>query len=70
MQDDNEIIRAIGRLEGKVDSLIVDIRAIEDHEKRIATLEKKQYGILLVGSIIGAVLLTAMRSIIEFFSGS
>lgn len=67
MQDNEEIMRAIGRLEGKVDSLIVDIRVIDDHEKRIATLEKRQYGIFLIGGIIGTTALIVFRKFINLF---
>ena len=72
MQDnDNEIMRAIGRLEGKVDSLIVDIKEHTDmginHEKRIANLEKKQYAIFLVGGIVGTAVLAFSKKIISLF---
>ncbi len=70
MQDnDNEVMRAIGRLEGKVDSLIVDMKKIPTLEKRVTTLEKKQYGIFLVGGVIGTILLTTFKSIAKVFTG-
>ena len=72
--NEHEIMRAIGRLEGKVDSLIADARedseARGNHEKRIAILEKRQYGIFLVGGIVGTVLLTTLKSIVNYFTGS
>lgn len=67
MQDknNNELVRAIGRLEGKMDSLIIDIKEHTDlatnHEKRIAHLEKKQYGIFLVGGIIGSAIMVFFK---------
>lgn len=72
--NEHEIMRAIGRLEGKVDSLIadagVDGKVQASHEKRIAVLEKKQYGIFLVGGLIGAIFLATIRSIVRFFTGN
>lgn len=69
----DDIMRAIGRLEGKVDSLIADAKsddiAHNGHEKRIAALEKKQYGIFLVGGIMGTLFLAAIRYVGKFFGG-
>ena len=72
-KNNSEVMRAIGRLEGKVDSLIadagVDGKVQANHEKRIASLEKRQYGIFLVGGIVGTIIVTTFRSIVKLFTG-
>lgn len=95
MVDKNsDILRSLGRVEGKVDSVILnqgehtdrmnridqDIEELRslvfkeiavvktDHEKRIATLEKRQYGIFLVGSIIGGLAMSLGKSLGKIFN--
>ncbi len=56
---DNEILIALGRLEGKVDALIAR-QAIHDeeldrHDKRLRDLEQSRAWILGAAAVIGAV---------------
>lgn len=52
--------RILGRMEGKVDSLIIDLRAIRKDSGRkidnlgvrVANLEKKQFTIVIIASAI------------------
>ncbi len=71
MNDEN-LNRSIGRLEGKVDSLIVDIKSIRDTldgrikdlDTRVAKLEKKQFAIVVVATIIWGATLIFLRKIL------
>ncbi len=53
-----DIERSLGRVEGKVDSLIEDIKSLREAQggrlgnldKRVAGLEKRQYTILTIAS--------------------
>jgi hypothetical protein len=65
---DNE--KDLGKVQGQVESLIADVKRLHALEQRTATLEKRQHGILLVGGIVGAVLVSAIKSVITFFTGS
>ena len=55
-----ELIRAVGRLEGKMDSIIVDISSLREATEgkvdeigtRVAKIEKKQYTVIVLASII------------------
>ncbi len=63
--------RSIGRLEGKVDSLIVDIKGlrrasegkIDKLEGRVAKLEKKQFTIVIMASLFFSTLLAFIRKL-------
>lgn len=65
----NNMERSIGRLEGKVDSLIVDVKRlgevsegkIDKLEGRVVKLEKRQYTIVIIASIAWTGLLTLFR---------
>lgn len=69
----NNVERAIGRLEGKVDSLIEDIKIlrkitihdIAELEDRVAKLEKKQYTIITIATVLwtGAIVLARKLNI-------
>ena len=69
-QSDN-ISRALGVIEGKVDSLIDDVKSIRStsdtkHEAlrtRVNTLEKKQYTILVMGGFIGSAILAFIKKV-------
>lgn len=83
MPDNNDVLRALGRLEGKCDSIIdslkdhssrmnridqdvedlrdVVFKKVSKQDKEIATLQKKQYGLFLVGGILGTAILAAFR---------
>jgi len=65
VSDDSDIIRAIGRLEGKVARLIVSnenqTSRANNHGERIATLEQRQYGIFLLAGIVGTAILAFVR---------
>jgi|GEM_PF-6415167 len=55
-----ELIRAVGNLEGKMDSIIHDIRGlreategkVNDLGTRVAKIEKKQYTVIVIASLV------------------
>lgn len=55
----DDIQRSLGRIEGNVESLIADLQGLrvtlidktEELDKRLATVEKKQYAMLAIASI-------------------
>lgn len=68
--DDNQILLALGRLEGKVDSLISQTRSVQGdiakHDVRIRQLESsKAY---LVGASV--VLAAIVSSLVSYFTSS
>ena len=58
MSMDNEILIALGRLEGKVDALIsrqaVHDEELDRHDKRLRDLEQSRSWILGASAVIGA----------------
>ena len=70
---DNEILIALGRLEGKVDALITR-QAIHDeeldrHDKRLRELEQSRAWILGAAAVIGAVAAFVVNMIGDRFNG-
>ena len=70
---DNEILIALGRLEGKVDALITR-QAIHDeeldrHDKRLRELEQSRAWILGAAAVIGAVAAFIVNMIGDRFNG-
>lgn len=70
---DNEILIALGRLEGKVDALITR-QAIHDeeldrHDKRLRELEQSRAWILGAAAVIGAVAAFLVNMIGDRFNG-
>jgi archaellum component FlaC len=72
MSSNDDILRALGRVEGKIDSITIALKDhtdrmnridedIENVEKRVGNLERKQYAILTIASIIGAIISLAVR---------
>ena len=77
-----EIIRSLGRLEGKCDSIIAslkdhtgrmnridedveDVRSdISELKKEVAKLDKKQYAIITVATLLWGILLVAARKLL------
>ena len=59
MTTQDDLLLAIGRLEGKVDALIAAQRAQDDtlnhHDKRIRTLENSRSLMLGAAAVIGAI---------------
>lgn len=51
--DHNEIMRSLGRLEGKVDLIL---ERADDDGARISTLEKKVWGFPAIGALFAMVL--------------
>ena len=55
-----ELIRAVGRLEGKMDSIIADISGlrkvaegkVSELGTRVAKIEKKQYTVIVLASLV------------------
>ena len=60
--------KEIGKLQGQVESLIEDMKEIHELKKTVATLKERQYGILLIGGIAGAIIIAALKSVISFFT--
>ena len=58
MDSENQIMLALGRLEGKVDAMLTKQKsqdeAIEKHDRRIRTLEQSRSWLLGASAIIGA----------------
>ena len=58
MEPNNEILLALGRLEGKVDSLVARQKVIDDeldkHESRLRSLEQGKSWMLGAAAAIGA----------------
>tara|TARA_Y100001938_G_scaffold150784_1_gene243432 strand:- start:765 stop:980 length:216 start_codon:yes stop_codon:yes gene_type:complete len=70
---DNEILIALGRLEGKVDALITR-QAIHDeeldrHDKRLRELEQSRAWILGAAAVIGAIAAFLVNMIGDRFNG-
>jgi hypothetical protein len=70
---DNEILIALGRLEGKVDALITR-QAIHDeeldrHDKRLRELEQSRAWILGAAAVIGAAAAFVVNMIGDRFNG-
>jgi hypothetical protein len=72
MSSNDDILRAIGRLEGKVDHLVQDLIThtgrmnridshIEKQDERIRTLEKKQYAVIAVATFLGSMISLVLR---------
>ncbi len=67
--DQDDIQRSLGRIEGKVESLIIDIRdlrinstmEIASLENRIVNIEKKQFAMWTFGAAIFAGALTLLK---------
>lgn len=68
----NEIQRSLGRIEGSVNSLIVDLKALrkdssyqfKDLDKRVVKVEKKQYTFIVVASLIFTGIISFFRKFI------
>jgi hypothetical protein len=58
MEDSNQIMLALGRLEGKVDAMLTKQKSqdetLEKHDRRIRTLEQSRSWLLGASAIIGA----------------
>ena len=58
MEDSNQIMLALGRLEGKVDAMLTKQKsqdeALEKHDRRIRILEQSRSWLLGASAIIGA----------------
>tara|TARA_Y100001973_G_C5205554_1_gene341260 strand:- start:3330 stop:3542 length:213 start_codon:yes stop_codon:yes gene_type:complete len=58
MESSNEILLALGRLEGKVDSLVARQKVIDDeldkHESRLRSLEQGKSWMLGAAAAVGA----------------
>lgn len=65
----NEIQRSLGRIEGKVESLIVDLKALREGSGgrldglgvRVGKLEKRQYTVIVVASLIFTGIMTFFK---------
>ena len=65
----NNVERSLGRLEGKVDSLISDIKVIrrgaehklKELDTRVHKLEKKQYTIVIIASLTFTILISYLK---------
>ena len=59
MEPNNEILLALGRLEGKVDSLISRQKLVDEeldrHETRLRNLEQSRSWLLGAAAVVGAV---------------
>lgn len=59
MEPNNEILLALGRLEGKVDSLISRQKLVDEeldrHESRLRNLEQSRSWLLGAAAVVGAV---------------
>jgi hypothetical protein len=59
MEPNNEILLALGRLEGKVDSLISRQKLVDEeldrHETRLRNLEQSRSWLLGASAVVGAV---------------
>ena len=62
---DNE--KDIGKLQGQVESLIEDMKEVHALKKTVATLKERQYGILLIGGILGAAMIVAFKKVLSLF---
>ena len=64
-----EEVRVLGQIEGKIDSLIVDVKTVRkvsdskigDLSSRVSSLEKKQYSILVISSLLFTIGLSLIR---------
>ena len=58
MEDSNQIMLALGRLEGKVDAMLTKQKSqdetLEKHDRRIRPLEQSRSWLLGASAIIGA----------------
>ncbi len=58
MENSNQIMLALGRLEGKVDAMLTKQKSqdetLEKHDRRIRTLEQSRSWLLGASAIIGA----------------
>ena len=58
MEDSNQIMLALGRLEGKVDAMLTKQKSqdetLEEHDRRIRILEQSRSWLLGASAIIGA----------------
>tara|TARA_R100001224_G_C4026230_1_gene151082 strand:- start:2106 stop:2318 length:213 start_codon:yes stop_codon:yes gene_type:complete len=58
MEPSNEILLALGRLEGKVDSLVARQKVVDDeldkHESRLRSLEQGKSWMLGAAAVVGA----------------
>jgi hypothetical protein len=69
----NNIERSLGRIEGKVESLIVDMKDLKkaSHGKidtlgsRVATIEKKQYSVLAFAGVAFTASMIYLRKFIS-----
>jgi hypothetical protein len=70
MESNDELYRAVGRVEGKLDSLIVMVQAhVKDDqivEIRVRSLEKWRAAMLALGAVAGG----AAGKLSAFFGGS
>ena len=69
---ESELIYALGRLEGKVDTLIQLQRLQEEqikiHEERIRTLERSRSYAMGIAAAVGAVISTAVTFVTKAFN--
>ena len=65
MEDSNQIMLALGRLEGKVDAMLTKQKSqdetLEKHDRRIRTLEQSRSWLLGASAIIGAAVSFLMK---------
>ena len=65
MEQNHELILALGRVEGKIDafaqSQIRHEGILEDHSKRIVSLEKWQSKVLGMAAVVGAMASAAVQ---------
>ena len=70
---DNEILIALGRLEGKVDALItrqaVHDEALNRHDKRIRNLEQSRSWILGAAAVLGGLVSLLINFVGDRISG-
>lgn len=72
MQHDNELFLAIGRLEGKIDSILAQQSRLNDelksHDERIRTLEQSKSHILGYAAAAGGILGLVAHYVIKAFA--
>lgn len=74
--DMNELMRALGKLEGKIDAFIQTQKEhfdrmnridenMEGLEERVRTVEKKQYGVFLVATVLWGLIVLVFKTVIH-----
>lgn len=70
MEPDNDLYRALGRVEGKIDAILGTAERIEQRqdasEKRIETLEANQWRIGAAGASVAAIISFLISYVIDF----